>query len=905
MVLDCIYHPGTFRVRRSVSLCRSSCRFELNGNAKAGANLTWTPILSTASTTVLASKGMLHSEPHDDFRRFCQVVATAVVDLWTNEEKSTGYVSRRTLSLWPSEFVRCKTDFERVTVLMRIPSVRQFTLPPATQSSVCRSSLKSDSNSDVLRELGNFAWQRHEISQALTFYTKAVLHAASPEKRALALANRSCVLVRVGAKQAVLDDITHALENNYPIQKQARLHVRQAQTLLLMKKVDEARSAFLEARDCIQEGPNSSTLDLLITNGLQRCAALAHARSTGRLITPHDTHDSALYVSQPDPPTHLLNRITFGQEQRHKRLSTTDKADRQSAPLDHAYKIHYGNENIGWQLIANRDLLPGMSINKIFVSFTSISGELVLIERPFVRQLNPTSFERDCYNCFKRSYNLYPCRGCSEIGFCSRACEQAVWTISVDSSNRKQDAVYHRFECGQLARFPNGNFNRWRWLHSSVMENRAGLARYQALFHENSSNTERTVEQQLCWLAFASVAQTPPETIRSLAQGLSPKPGEHQVDSTIPRRSHSTLSAFSGVYEPPLPDLCDAGLLSVGWLRTMSENRNALNLWQNTIVAVFLTHCLKAGGYQLDWDENCLLNPSGDILLVDEQPLPASWAAACLLHHLQSFPTASQDITRAAYINDANDSSENSGMVWERIKHEKFATGVYPLMSLRSHSCDMNAHTVYMADGLCALFTLKQIKRGEVLTRSLAGNFFLHNRKERQDELQQYYLIKCQCVPCRENWSSHDPTIRIRCPSCRKIAPLTTLDLHNLHSGRVCSCSRKHLRRILDRCQTLCQEAGNLMNTIPSEYRDIPFHNIPQELMDKQLVCLTRLLSSMGLGGLLARPSFVSFGLQSHLTRLLSLRYGCCVTESGVHNSDSELSSYTCIVQFRLNLEDD
>ncbi|KAA3675579.1 uncharacterized protein DEA37_0011354, partial [Paragonimus westermani] len=469
---------------------------------------------------------MLHTEPLDDFRRFCQVVATAVVDLWSNEEKSPGCVTRRTPSLWPSEFVRCQTDFERVTVLMRIPSVRQFTLTPANRSSVCRSSLKSDSTSDELRKLGNNAWQRHEIPQALSFYTKAVLHAASPEKRALAFANRSCVLVRVGAKQAVLDDITHALENNYPTQKQPRLHVRRAQTLLLMKKVDEARSAFLEARGSIQEGSNSSDLDLLITNGLQRCAAFAHARSTGRLITPHKTQDSALYVSQPDPPTHLLNRITFGQEQRHNRLSTTSIADRHSAHLDEAYKIHYSGENIGWQFIANRDLPP---------------GELVLIERPFVRRLNPTSFERDCYNCFKRSYNLYPCRGCSE-----------------------------------------------------------------------------------------------------------------------------------------------------------------------------------AGGYQLDWDENCLLDPRGDNLLVDEQPLPASWAAACLLHHLQSFPIASQNITRAVYINDVSDSSENSGVVWERIKHDKFAIGVYPIMSFRSHSCDMNTHTVYMADGFCALFTLRQIKRGEVLTRSLA-----------------------------------------------------------------------------------------------------------------------------------------------------------------------------------------
>ncbi|KAF7260028.1 SET and MYND domain-containing protein 4 [Paragonimus skrjabini miyazakii] len=881
----------TLKVRRDISSRRfTCCRIELNVAAEAGAILIWLPILSTASTTTLASTAMLHSEPHEDFRRFCQVVATAVVDSWSEEEKSKGCVSRRTPSLWPSEFVRCQTDFERVNVLMRIPSVRQFTLLPANQSSVCQSNLKSDNKSDELRELGNYAWQRHQIPQALSFYTKAVLNAASPEKRALAFANRSCVLVRVGANQAVLDDITHALENDYPTQKRPQLYVRRAQTLLLMGRVVEARSAFHEARDSIQDGSNSSTLDLLITNGLQRCAALALARPTGGPITSRDTQNAVPYVSYPNPPTHLLNRINFGQEQRPKRVSTTGKADRQSVRFDPSYKIHYGDDNVGWQLIANRDFFP---------------GELVLIERPFVRRLNFSSIENDCYNCLQRSYNLYPCRGCSEVGFCSRACEQAVWTKSTDSSNRKRDVVCHRFECGQLARFPNGNFNRWKWLHDDVVENSSGLARYQALFHQNSPMTERIVGPQLCWLAFASIAQTPPQAIRSLAQGFSLKPGKDQVNSAVPRRSLSTLSAFSGIHEPPLPDLCDAGLLSVGWLRTLSEKRDALNLWQNTIAAVFLTHCLKAGGYKLDWDDNCLLYPNGDILLVDEQPLPASWAAACLLHQLQCFPIASQDITRVVCMNDASDPSENPGMFWQRLRPNKFAKGVYPIMSLRPQSCDMNTYAVYMADGVCALFTLKRIKRGETLSRSRVGHFFYHNRTERQDDSRQSYLVECQCVPCRENWSSHDLTVRIRCPSCRKITSPNTLGLHNLHSGRTCSCPRKHLRRILERYGTLCDNAKNLVSTIPSEYRDIPFHTIPQELMDEQLGNLTRMLRSVGLDGLLVRPSYILLGLQARLMQLLSLRYGCCVTETGEHNNDSELSSYMYIVQFRLHLEND
>ncbi|KAF5398805.1 hypothetical protein PHET_07529 [Paragonimus heterotremus] len=92
---------------------------------------------------------------------------------------------------------------------MRIPTVRQFTLLPANQSAVCQSSQKIDSKSEELLELGFCVWQRYQIPQALSFYAKSVLNAASPEKHALDFANRSCVLVRVSANQSVLDEITH------------------------------------------------------------------------------------------------------------------------------------------------------------------------------------------------------------------------------------------------------------------------------------------------------------------------------------------------------------------------------------------------------------------------------------------------------------------------------------------------------------------------------------------------------------------------------------------------------------------------------------------------------------------------------------------------------------------------
>ncbi|KAF8567352.1 hypothetical protein P879_04168 [Paragonimus westermani] len=786
----------------------------------------------------LAPVGMLHPQLHQDFQRFCQLVATVVMESWGTAEERNECETPTEPRLWPEEFADCETDFQRVSLLMRHSTIRQFILLPADQTPVCRSSLKCDSTSDELRDQGNCAWQRREIPQAISYYTKAVFHAASSERRALAFLNRSCVLAHVGVHQAVLEDTAYA------------------------------QTEFFQTRDVVRGISDLRHVSLLIDRGVGRCDSLSKAaRSAVEMSGRSGEQNPSLYVNHPDPPTRVPEGLVTNGDQRLgcQHPSRMSGNSTQPIPAEPAYQILYNENKAERHVVANRDFLP---------------GELVLIERPVVRRLNPDLLEMNCYQCFRRSYNLYPCRGCSEVGFCSRACEQIAWETPASPSNNERIGLCHRFECGQLARFPKLDLAGWSWLER---QNIAVLEGYQALLFKSSSLTERTYGTDVCWLAYASIAQIQPRKLQSLAQGTSTKDGVDQTDDTTPELSQSSLSASSGVNEPPSPDLsvCDVSLL-----------------WQNTVAAVFLTHCLKAGGYQIDWGDNCLLDPSENTLLVDEQPLPASWAAAVMLQHMLALSYAGQDVTCMTYVNRNSAVSDIPEVIWDRIEVDKLGKALYPLTGLLTVSCDPNTHTVHMADGVCALFTVQQIKSSEILSRARSGQFVGYNRLESQSRLRCNYLIEdCRCGPCHENRSTQSPSTMFRCPQCQHTIRLNAADANNLDSEESCRCPRADLSSILQRYSKLVQEAEDELVRIPLYYQCLAFHQFPRQLLDKHISFLVRMLGSDGLDGVLVRPSQSLSKLQNLLRQLLALRHGCCVTETclvRMNNEESDCSN--CLI---------
>ena len=119
------------------------------------------------------------------------------------------------------EFNSMTSDETRVRFLLTLDCVRA----PSRERS---SKLKCAEESARLRSAGNAAYgRRGQESAALELYTQAVLAApAADEALALALANRSAVLLSLGHLGPCLADMSRALQHGYPQRLQAKLEQR-------------------------------------------------------------------------------------------------------------------------------------------------------------------------------------------------------------------------------------------------------------------------------------------------------------------------------------------------------------------------------------------------------------------------------------------------------------------------------------------------------------------------------------------------------------------------------------------------------------------------------------------------------------------------------------------------------
>jgi len=96
---------------------------------------------------------------------------------------------------------------------------------------------KSAAKATEFRNLGNDAFRRRKEIESLKCYIKSVAFAPpnSPEL-ALAYANRSAVLFRLGKYDSCLLDANRALTNNYPDSLKPKLHERKKNCLLQLHK---------------------------------------------------------------------------------------------------------------------------------------------------------------------------------------------------------------------------------------------------------------------------------------------------------------------------------------------------------------------------------------------------------------------------------------------------------------------------------------------------------------------------------------------------------------------------------------------------------------------------------------------------------------------------------------------
>ncbi|VDP87748.1 unnamed protein product [Echinostoma caproni] len=429
----------------------------------------------------------------------------------------------------------------------------------------------------------------------------------------------------------------------------------------------------------------------------------------------------------------------------------------------------------------------------------------------------------------------------------------------------------HSLVCGQLERLSLEDYANWKTLRQGRYTNSEVVRGYSCrliLFPELNS----VGDSQDAMLAYACVASTPPWIIGDLAQ--------NSMDSG---KTGSPLSAFSGYRVLPKDGIDAEDYRSIAWLETNSAERSPHDLWQCTVAAVFLTHCLSDGGYPLVWSEpDCLQDPRNYQKITPNSPLPASWAAACILYHLQSLQL--NGMLKECRVLSVRDASHGFGFVVDENKvifrdNTSFlGYAVYPTMSLINHSCDPNCALVFMRDGYCGLFATEHIAKGNALSISYSVHYATHSLLDRHQPLKYIYQFECSCQACKDGQHGPDFPWDMTCSRCFR--PFSLLEMRSRRSpqSKRCQCSyetkRRIVRRVYSGMRSLPQMNGKQMLL---KYVRGLMKSDSSMWFENHIANLARLLNRNNLGGLITRYSLPFVQMKEELRNALRLKYGCCL----------------------------
>ncbi|VDP88928.1 unnamed protein product [Echinostoma caproni] len=381
-------------------------------------------------------------------------------------------------------------------------------------------------------------------------------------------------------------------------------------------------------------------------------------------------------------------------------------------------------------------------------------------------------------------------------------------------------------------------------------------------------------------LAYQCVASTPPWVIRELAQSRRIS----GTGATSEQFHRSPLFAFSGQRDLPPKELDPSHYRSIAWLETNAKKRTPHDLWQRTVAAVFLTHCLSDGGYPLDWSpDEYLRDPTNYDSLTPNARLPASWAAACILYHLQSLPLNAFSRGVLPIIPELILSrfqfNPEEYVVRGELKLIHTSNAIYPTLSLLNHSCDPNCMRISMRDEHCGLFAIEQIGKGSVLEISYNNaEYTILPRTIRHPLLTMKHQFQCCCLACKENWSLPDFNYDLICSHCHGAIPIKEPASDRNRELDKCCCPRgEQCHVILEFYSFLQNLAYPDMDAQMLECLLLFKKQIPQDWLDTQINKLADLLSPNRLGGSVTRSSLPLVKMKERLTLLLYLRYGWCL----------------------------
>lgn len=254
---------------------------------------------------------------------------------------------------------------------------------------------KSAEEAQKWRNEGNKLYSQstspEDLRNVCKLYSKSAAYApVGSNELALAYANKSAVLLKLGKFEKCLELINQCLLLNYPKDLKIKILVRKVECLKILQH-SKTKEFYDEALSWIENQVSISERDQMkkkLEDGYRKEVEVRKTFSNEEI-------DSALaeffYQNASDEIPCASNSV----------------------------ELEY-DQNYGRHLVASRDIRP---------------GEIILNERPYTMVTkNPYRYSH-CWGCSEFAWNCIPCDECVNVVYCSEKCKNESWQ------------KYHDFEC--------------------------------------------------------------------------------------------------------------------------------------------------------------------------------------------------------------------------------------------------------------------------------------------------------------------------------------------------------------------------------------------------------------------------------------------------------------------------
>lgn len=289
------------------------------------------------------------------------------------------------------QFQQFSTDEERVILAMEMCSIYKITIPKISNQ-------KSTSESKKWRDKGNDMFVRNNSSEHFTeackLYSKSVAFAPkNSDELALAYANRSAVLFRLGKYEHCIKDIEKCLSLNYPNHLKLKILLRKIECFVKLNS-PKVLTVYEETLEWIEKSQSKEKEKM---------------RQKLELICQHRQEEIKEDEKSLDA---IFAEFVY------------DRPNGEIDACSDALDVRY-NDTFGRHVVATRDIRP---------------GEIIAKETPYCLALSVSNKYSHCWQCLEYIWNGISCDHCVHAMFCSGKCKQKAWKD------------FHEVECNILTR---------------------------------------------------------------------------------------------------------------------------------------------------------------------------------------------------------------------------------------------------------------------------------------------------------------------------------------------------------------------------------------------------------------------------------------------------------------------